>query len=268
MSMALFQEILVKAVELGTVTGVSINSYNEPTADPLFEERARMIARLGLKLILHTNGSQLDETRLRLLQELGVLDYLCFNLPSVEPAEFKRLTGVSTRNLTRSQAAIETALALDLPVHISVNGTAQELAANLPSIQQMYASRLREPLRAWETSDRCGLMRNRYHLGIDIAEPMAGCSNVLNWLFISFEGRCFICCEDYQQKEVFGHISDGSMQKILTSEAAQLLRKRVFGAAASSSDFLCRHCSLMKSRVERVRELNHSTAANTPHLTP
>jgi MoaA/NifB/PqqE/SkfB family radical SAM enzyme len=259
MPMALYEEILQKAVDLGTVTSVSVNSYNEPTLDRHFDERAKMLASFGLKLILHTNGTALDEGRLRRLRDLEVLDYLCFNLPSIEPSEFTRLTRASPKIHGRVLASIETALSLGLPVHFSVNGTPLEQAANLPAIQRAYGDRSSEPLNGWETSDRCGLLRNRYYLGINVQGTLAGCSNVLNWLFVSVDGNCFICCEDYHQKEIFGNIGNGSLQEILSSSAAQELRKKVFGAVPSCSDFLCRHCSLMKDRTDRLRQLSHTT---------
>jgi radical SAM protein with 4Fe4S-binding SPASM domain len=69
-----------------------------------------------------------------------------------------------------------------------------------------------------------------------------GCGKVLNWMYVGIEGDCFICHHDYYQREVYGNIKQGEINDILISEAAQLLRKRVFGVELAPNDFICRKC--------------------------
>lgn len=243
MSMELFNEIIDKAVRLKTVEYVTLNSYNEPALDKYFESRVQKIAQSGLKLILHSNGSVLDKKKIKLLKDTNVLSIVYFNIPSLDESEFKRLTGSSTYEQTIRN--IDMAIESGFNVELSIQGTEDELKRNLPALKAKYEPLTGKSIIAWGTGDRAGILDNCYARGINITEPLYGCSMVLNWIHIGVNGDLFICFNDYYQKNVYGNIKDGEFADILANEKAKQIRKRVYGGENAPNDQMCRKCDEM-----------------------
>ena len=248
MPMSLFVEIIIKGRELGSVETVTFNSYNEPTLDRYFEERAKIVADNGMRLILHTNASGLTERKIQTLRNLDVVKEVIFNMPAVTPDEFHTMTGA--RTYAQSLAAVDSCLDAGFKCSFSINGTAEQLAVNLRPLQDRYAGRV-DDIRPWHTRNRAGLLQD-YGEPLQLPGQLTGCHYLLNWLFISVNGELFICCEDYYQRETYGHINDGSLEELLSSSAAQNLRRRVFGASDARKDFICRKCESMLWQAEQI----------------
>ncbi|MGB5685228.1 MAG: radical SAM protein, partial [Candidatus Electrothrix sp.] len=156
-----FAALLDQAEAHGNIRTVSFTSYNEPCLDPLFTERIRLLAATRMKLELHTNGDRLSPELIRLLVQSEVLDTLFINLPSVDYKCFQALTG--SDNLEDTLGNIDRALAADLPVSLSVQGTPSQLAENLPDIRRRFESALVDDrIEAWGTTDRAGMLTNEY----------------------------------------------------------------------------------------------------------
>lgn len=244
MSMNLFREIIDKAVEHGSVKYVTFNSYNEPILDKHILERTEYLAKTNIKLRLHTNGSLLTKEVLDFLKKCDVLKFICFNIPSVEPTEFQKMTGSSA--FEKVIQNIDYAIQIGLPVELSVQGSRDELGKNLKPIQLMFRDRLKN-IEPWGTYDRAGLLKNKYAQNIFITGRLfGGCHSVLNWLNISVNGDCFLCSNDYYQKYVWANIQDGSIEDICNSPKAIKLRRYIYGDLLPDNDFICRKCETMK----------------------
>ena len=244
MSMNLFREIIDKAVEHGSVKYVTFNSYNEPILDKHILERTEYLAKTNIKLRLHTNGSLLTKEILDFLKKCDVLKFICFNIPSVEPTEFQKMTGSSA--FEKVIQNIDYAIQIGLPVELSVQGSRDELGKNLKPIQLMFRDRLKN-IEPWGTYDRAGLLKNKYAQNIFITGRLfGGCHSVLNWLNISVNGDCFLCSNDYYQKYVWANIQDGSIEDICNSPKAIKLRRYIYGDLLPDNDFICRKCETMK----------------------
>ena len=245
MSMDLFDEIINKATKYPSIQYVTMNSYNEPTLDIYFEERIKKLSEKQLKLVLFTNGSTLNEKKIRLLKETGVLLEVWFNLPSLENKEFTNMTGSNT--LKQTIKNIDTAILYKLNVKFAIQGLSDDIKRNLPKIKEKYEPLIHSKIERWGTYDRAGLLKNKYFQDVHIYEPhLYGCRLALDTLYIGVNGDCFICCQDYNQREVYANIKDGSIKEILSCNAAQKIRKRVFGYEIAPDDFLCRRCKIMK----------------------
>ena len=85
--------MLDKVVRHPGVDIVAINGYSEPSIDPFFIDRIRLIAEAGLKLNLNTNGTGLNKEKLNLIRRYNIINSLTFNLPSVDKNEFIAITG-------------------------------------------------------------------------------------------------------------------------------------------------------------------------------
>ena len=105
----------------------------------------------------------------------------------------------------------------------------------------MYSDRIGKKIKAWETIDRAGILKNEYVPGL-----LSGCKNVLQWLTINVNGDCFICCNDYYNQHIYGNLLELQLDDIISSSKYQNLMRCIFGEINSSENFICRKCYEMK----------------------
>jgi MoaA/NifB/PqqE/SkfB family radical SAM enzyme len=242
MDLDLFREILAKADALPNAKVITFNSYNEPTICEHFDEMLRLLSETRLKLVLHTNGSRLDANRIAFLSRTGLAAAVIVNLPSLDPARFRALTGSAA--IEKTLTAVEQSISAGLPVRLSVNGSPAEQAESFPALKARFGTRVIEDA----SSDRAGLLGGVYARNISITGLLRGCDLVDAWIHIAVNGNLFICCEDYYQNEVYGNVRDGSFEEILEKPNAVRLRRRVFGLEKAPDDFICRRCDKMLAR--------------------
>ena len=242
MSMDLFLTIIEKAARHPTVEAVTFHSYCEPTLDRHFEERVEALSKTRLKLDLFTNGSGLIEKKLWMLKNSGVVRRICFNFPTLDEARFKEMTGSSSYKQTLEHIDLAISYGFDVKFAVMDKGDEQS-KENLREMNQRFAALLQSRIEPWRTTDRAGLLTNDYFKDLHITDPyLFGCFIAAVQLHISVSGECFLCCEDYHQKETFGNIASGEIVDIVNSPRAKLLRKRVFGGVQAPDDFICRRC--------------------------
>ncbi|MFF7081756.1 SPASM domain-containing protein [Streptomyces lavendulae] len=92
------------------------------------------------------------------------------------------------------------------------------------------------------TCDRAGELGGEYAQDVHVSRRLTGCGWPVQHVNISVAGDLFLCCNDYYQRETFGHIRDGSIDELMSSERAVALRRKVFGVETAPDDFLCRRC--------------------------
>lgn len=240
MAMSVFNEIIDKAARHPSLKTLAFNAFNEPTLDVHFEERVKKLAQTDIKLLLYTNGSNLDEAKIRLLKETEVIDNIKFNLPSIDEKEFCRLTG--WKLFDRTMLNIENTIREGFKVEIIVNGDSEEVSRNLSQIQDKFKHNKNVSIVRYITMDRAGLLKNKYNMNYYHKDELCGCMQIIKELRVGVNGDFFICTMDYYQKNVFGNIRDGEIADIMKSEKAQLIRKQVFGAEIAPENYICRRC--------------------------
>src|SRR5512143_2382164 len=113
MSQELFESIVDQVVEAaGRGVVVFLSNYNEPTIDPLFEERCAALFSRGLPVSVLTNASHFGPERAARLEAAGRFRYVGINLPTLDPERYQRLHG--TRDLARVLANVDAMRARDL----------------------------------------------------------------------------------------------------------------------------------------------------------
>lgn len=242
MPMELFDRILIKAAESRTIREISLNSYNEPTIDPFFDERVRRIADSGLRLCLYTNGSGLTKQRLMLLRDSRVLSVFFINMPSADPETFQRMTG--SANWKSTFRAVDLAIEMGLPVELSVQGTPEDKKSRVEEIQKRWPG---ANISQWQTSDRLGLLSGPYahHVQVD-SQRLFGCYHIFHSICVDVHGNCFLCCNDYHKRSVYDSIVEHSFDEVLTGEIMQRYRRMIFGGEPAESSLLCRRCDVMR----------------------
>jgi len=246
MGLQLFENIVQKLKDYGKTEYVTLNAFNEPTLDPYFFERLRILQQACIKLVLMTNGSYLDKKKADALKESNIIEVLWFNLPSVDSDVFRQMTG--WHDFETVIKNIDYCIDIGLNVRFAVQGKTSNIGSDLQSIKEKYQNRVRQPIEKWETTDRAGLLDNEYNLGVNIPSPyMFGCPTALHNLCIGIGGEIMACFNDYHKEFVIGNINDGTIEEIATSPGVIRHKQKVFGVIPVEPGFICRKCIRMKS---------------------
>lgn len=239
MSMPLFEEIIDKISPHETIRCVTFHFFNEPTLDPFFDDRVAVLQAYGIPLWLFTNATRLDEKRIDMLKQSGVLGRLVLNIPALEEEDFRELT--KSRSHAVVMKNLDAVIAAGLPVEIAVTGTGPEVGRHVQELRDKYQAP-NVKVKTTLTADRAGALSNHYNQAVWVDGPLRGCSWPVNHAYFSVKGDMFICCNDYYQRETFGNIQAGSLHELMMSPAGVLLRQRVFGVAEAPADYVCRSC--------------------------
>ena len=244
MGMNDFETIIEKIVQHPTIKNVSLSSYNEPLLDPFFRERVTTIKKHGLSLILHTNGSKLSKSVVDFLNGSGCINEIHVNFPYYDANRYFSITGSNTFSLVCEN--LEYAIDSGLNLNFSIQKIGSDYKNNLKLMNQLYSDRIGKKIKAWETIDRAGILKNEYAQGIYVPGLLSGCKNVLQWLTINVNGDCFICCNDYYNQHIYGNLLELQLDDIISSSKYQNLMRCIFGEINSSENFICRKCYEMK----------------------
>lgn len=240
MKLDLYEEIIEKAANYEQIKYVCFNAYNEPTLDRYFEERIQRLAKTDMKLILFTNASMLEDDKVNLLYESGVVESIRVNLPSIDEDEYMRVTG--SKLLSQTLKHMDYIIQKGLPLELLVNGTPLAVKHNYNRIQSRYSQYANVKVFRYETSDRAGLLENEYALNYHHRGKLRDCMQVNNKLCINVTGDFYLCCMDYFQKYQLGNIKDKSINDILKGMPAQKLFRQISGEEEVPSDFICLKC--------------------------
>lgn len=245
MSQELFESILDQVVDAGgRKTVVFLSNYNEPTIDPLFEQRVRALFTRGLPVSLLTNASNLTPDRATRLEAAGRFRYVGINLPTLDPERYERLHG--TRDLERVLANVDALAARSLAEESAIVVLGEE---DEPHRRDVEAIRARFEPKGWEI--RPFKIRSRPAGGTFVPEPPAkkklrGCeqmgSRPFEHLHVTATAKAVLCCQDYYEKLTIGDLKTQTVAQILGGETMARLRRWTYGVEEAPKDFLCRRC--------------------------
>jgi MoaA/NifB/PqqE/SkfB family radical SAM enzyme len=251
MSQELFESIADQIVEIGgRGVVVFLSNYNEPTIDPLFEERCLALFARGLPVSLLTNASHLGPDRAGRIASAGRFRYIGINLPTLDPDRYERMHG--TRDLARVLANIDALPAREIgeETAIVVLGNNDE-----PHRKDVRAIRERfEPL-GWDVKPF--RIRSRPSSGTFVPEPppvkeLRGCelmgSRPFEHLHVTATGKAVLCCQDYYERLTVGDLKTETVAGILGGDVMARLRRWTYGVEPAPDDFLCRRCEFALGR--------------------
>jgi MoaA/NifB/PqqE/SkfB family radical SAM enzyme len=234
-----------------TIEAVFMINYNEPTADRRFVDQVRAIKAAGLPPAVLTNGSGLTPDRIDALVEMGGLRFLSINLSTLDRERYRRDRGgdhlpVVLRNLDYAR---------DRPLaermDMAVLGTGDDdHKRDFEEISRRFAGS-RFDVKYYEVMDRAGYLQVG-HRPASRERRLCGCENVgsrpLQHLHITPQGKCVLCCEDYDGKYVVGDLTRESVPEVLAGPGLALMRRWVYGLDKAPDDFLCYGCTFALTR--------------------
>lgn len=239
------------AVHRGTIEAVFMINYNEPTADPRFVDQVRAIRAAGLPPAVLTNGTGLTPKRVDDLLEAGGLRFLSINISTLDRERYHRDRGKDQLDLVLRHLDYAKDKPLAEQMDMVVLGTGNDdHQRDFEEITRRFAGS-RFTVKYFEVMDRAGYLQ----IGLKPAVPhgqLCGCDNVgsrpLQHLHITPQGKCVLCCEDYDEKYVVGDLTRQSVEEVLTGPAMALMRRWVYGLEEAPGDFMCRGCTFALTR--------------------
>jgi len=251
MSQELFESIADQVVEIGERgVVVFLSNYNEPTIDPLFEERCLALFARGLPVSLLTNASHFGHDRADRLARAGRFRYIGINLPTLDPVRYERMHG--TRDLARVLANIDGLAAREI-----AEETAIVVLGNNDEWHRRDVAEIRDRFgpRGWEV--KSFRIRSRPASGTFVPEPppvqaLRGCelmgSRPFEHLHVTATAKAVLCCQDYYEKLTVGDLKTQTVAEILGGDVMARLRRWTYGVEEAPADFLCRRCEFALGR--------------------
>ena len=234
-----------------TIEAVFMINYNEPTADKRFVDQVRAIKAVGLPPAVLTNGTGLTPSRIDEIVAMGGLRYLSINLSTLDRERYRKerggdhLGGV-LRNLDYAR---DKPLAPQMEMVVLGTGN-DEHQRDFEEISKRFAGS-RFEVKYYEVMDRAGYLQIG-HRPAARTQSLCGCDNVgsrpLQHIHITPQGKCVLCCEDYDAKYVVGDLTRESVQEVLTGPALALMRRWVYGLEEAPKDFICNGCTFALTR--------------------
>jgi len=245
MTQELFESIVDQVIAAGGKdVVVFLSNYNEPTIDPLFEERCRALFARGVPVSVLTNASHFEPERARRLEEAGRFRYIGINLPTLDPERYLKMHG--TRDLARVLANVDAMRARALAEETAIVVLGDEDEDHRRDVAEIRARF--EPL-GWEVKPF--RIRSRPSSGTYVPEPPAkktlrGCelmgSRPFEHLHVTATARAVLCCQDYYERLVIGDLKTQTVAEVLGGDAMARLRRWTYGVEEAPDDFLCRRC--------------------------
>lgn len=246
MPMALYEQIVSQLVAYrDTLQGVLMLRYNEPTADARFLDQVRLLKAYAIPVGLNTNATGLTPHRVDALLQQGGLRFLSVNLSSLDQARYHQ-----ERERDHLQLVMRNMNYMkDRPVaermDIAVLGRGDKAhKSDYEAIRQHFAGSYFD-VKYYEVMDRAGHLEVG-HKAFQRDAHLCGCeqtgSRPLQWLHITPQGRCVLCCEDYDEKYVVGDLTQQTVAEVLAGPRLAQLRRWVYGLEDAPDDFICRKC--------------------------
>ena len=245
MSQELFESIVDQVVDAGGKgVVVFLSNYNEPTIDPLFEERCEALFARGLPVSVLTNASHFGPERAVRLEAKGRFRYIGINLPTLDPERYQKLHG--TRDLARVLANVDAMRARELAEETAIVVLGDNDDAHRKDLAEIRA---RFGPKGWQV--RPFRIRSRPASGTFVPEPPArkklkGCelmgSRPFEHLHVTATAKAVFCCQDYYERLTIGDLNIQSVAEVLGGDAMARLRRWTYGVEEAPDDFLCRRC--------------------------
>jgi pyruvate-formate lyase-activating enzyme len=251
MSQELFESIADQVVAIGgKEVVVFLSNYNEPTIDPLFEERCLALFARGLPVSLLTNASHFGPERADRLSRAGRFRYIGINLPTLDPDRYEKMHG--TRDLARVLGNIDALAAREIAEETAIVVLGANDAAHRRDVEEI---RTRFAPLGWEV--KSFRIRSRPASGTFVPEPppvkeLRGCelmgSRPFEHLHVTATAKAVLCCQDYYEKLVVGDLKTQTVAEVLGGDVMARLRRWTYGVEQAPDDFLCRRCEFALGR--------------------
>lgn len=243
----LYENIVEQLAEYrGMIEAVFMINYNEPTLDRRFVDQVRLLIGHGLPPAVNTNGSGLTPARADALMEMGGLRYLSVNLSTTDRERYRKDRGMDHLALVMKNLNYVKDRQLAQQMDLAVLGVGDE--DHRRDFEQIsnYFSGSYFNVKYFEIMDRAGYLPVGLSVSPESRRPLQGCNNLgsrpFQHLHITPQGKCVLCCEDYDEKYIVGDLTRQTVTEVLTGSELAKMRQWVYGQVNAPDDFMCSRC--------------------------
>jgi MoaA/NifB/PqqE/SkfB family radical SAM enzyme len=242
----LFESLVAEiATHSDALEGVTLNNYNEPTADRRFVDQVRTLLDHELPVAVLSNGSTFTPDKVDALVEMGPITYLSVNISGLDRERYAAQRQrdhlemvLEHLDYMRDRPVAET---MDLVV---LGHQDEQHRADTAELAERFAGS-RFNVRDFAIMDRAGYLS----FGLKPEEPhslLRGCDNLgsrpIEHIHINPRGQCILCCEDYDEHHVIGDLTRQSLHEVMTGDEIARLRRTIYGLEEAPAEFICRKC--------------------------
>ena len=234
-----------------TIEAVTLNNYNEPTADRRFTDQVRTLMEHHLPVAVLSNASTFTPDKVDALVEMGPITYLSINISGLDRERYKAErqrdhlpTVLEHLEYIKDRPVAET---MDL---IVLGHQDDQHRADAAAIRDRFAGS-RFNVRDFQIMDRAGYLP----IGLKPDKPherLSGCNNLgsrpIEHIHINPQGKCVLCCEDYDEYHIVGDLQIQTIDQIMSGEEMARLRRMTYGLEEAPENFICRKCVFAMSR--------------------
>ena len=252
MSQDIFNNI-IHQIKPYDIEWVAFTHYNEPLLDPFFTERVIQLRENNLKLYFTTNATLLSPQVIDLLEPNDLVGVI-FNLPSMEPEEWSYFMQLPTHLFEHTVHQMEMFIQkfsdkIEL-LSIFINGTTKNQDPRRQNIDEHFSQFGNVEVVNQNSHNRAGSISNKYtnsysHIN---QSHFYGCERIAGHLHVSWEGKCFLCCQDYYQSITLGDLQKNSIKDIMSSNEVKRLRGEIYGVYPMRQNLPCRQCVQLRKK--------------------
>jgi hypothetical protein len=240
--MEMFRKIVAQLANY-PIEAVFLNGFNEPSYDKQLIDKVKLLHEEGLKLHLNTNGSGLTPALSQQLLDLSI-HTICVNLSTLDPQRYQATRG--NQDVIRVIPHLEYVLthSQHTQVELLILGELDhQHSSDIQAISQHFGQFERQTITICPITDFAQeatqvLSKRLYH------KALRGCrGNRQNqWLHFTPTGQAILCCQDYFEHYVIGHIDVDSVETLCHSPALEQIQRWIAGDEIAPENFLCRTC--------------------------
>ncbi len=252
MPSALYADITHQLAEYReTIDGISLINYNEPTVDRRLGDQIRLLREHGLPPAVLSNGTGMTPKLVDQVMELGGLRYFSVNLSTLDRERYRRDRGRDHLELVLRNLQYLQDLELAPLMEIVVLGRGDDLhRRDYDEICARFQG-TRFQVRFYRAMDRAGAVA--FGLSPTASRRrLCGCeqtgSRPLQWLHITPQGKCLLCCQDYHEQYVVGDLTEETVAQVLRGDRMARYRRWAYGVEEAPEDFICRRCIYARTR--------------------
>ena len=243
-------ELFVRLVEeisryRDTIEAVTLNNYNEPTADRRFVDQVRTLMEHDLPVAVLSNASTFTPDKVDALVAIGPITYLSVNISTLDRERYaeERHRDHLPKVLEHLEYMKDKPVAETMDL-IVLGHRDDQHKANTAALGRRFAGS-RFNVRDFEIMDRAGYLP----IGLKPEKPfekLRGCNNTgsrpIEHIHINPQGHCILCCEDYDEYHTVGDLTRQSIEEVLSGDEMARLRRMIYGVDEAPDDFICRKC--------------------------
>jgi sulfatase maturation enzyme AslB (radical SAM superfamily) len=217
-----------------------LSSYNDVLLDPLFEDKLKVLRKYNLRFPVLTNGIGLLNTFKMLDQYRDVICGYSVNLPAGNAQDYSRFTLNPNKVFDQIISGLLALYNLDPEYYtsvssVNVNGAFDDELARIQlnfylplgdTNKQINQLRSILPFKIYEARPLCDRAGNLSPYSIDNTrvrhmwvqkENPKGCTRLNEWIHINSNCQVYTCCQDYNEKHIYGDLKTVHLYDILKS---------------------------------------------------